>query len=1174
MPGAHLGSLGTHASRAQQLSGLVGGATAWAVSRWMLTCDGPVVLICPTRDGADQLALELEALLPQDVPALRLPADDALVWDGLSPHPDLPRDRLAALRALDDNARCVIILPARALLQKVLDPETLDSLCIHIEHGAVFERDALVAQLVERGYLATQRTDEAGTVSWRGEVVDLWPAGSPTPVRLEYFDDEIDALNGMDPETRRGTGPLDEVWVLPAREAVVTPAALSRAAEQTMRAVDHIGAGHMRRRRLLKELKEGLWFPGAEDYLPALHPVQPIHDRFARLPPGRVLVVDPRELGAELERFHSQQQRRWEQIPALERPVVLPEDRFCTPESVENALTNAIHVGALLIAGDNGVEPLDFDSHENTSLRVGKGELAPAIRQIRDWLEEGWRVALVAESSSRLERVTALFQPHGLTPHRQPVGEFLKDRLAGWVAPLDKGFHSETSAIAIITADELFGARARAPRRKRSLKDAALSGAELAQLKSGDLVVHVRHGIGTFHGLKRIAMPVAGEMMDQDFAELSYRGGDRLYLPVTRLAELYKYRSAGGRPPRLDKLGGQTWASQKSKVRDKVAGLATELLRLHALRELVEGNAYDDLPPEYIQFEQTFPFVETPDQQRTIEEVREDLSRPQPMDRLVIGDVGFGKTEVAMRATMLVVLGGRQVAMLCPTTVLAYQHWRSFSDRFAGSGIEIALLSSFQSAADARQIKKRLAEGTVDVIIGTQALLGRSVRFKELGLVVVDEEHRFGVKQKERLKKLTSTWSERPCDYLAMSATPIPRTLHMAMSGIRQVSLMATPPEGRRPVQTRIMRWNEDRLRQELMHELQRGGQAFFVHNRVQSIDQVAATLAAMVPEAKFAVAHGQMDPVQLEEVLLAFVRRDFHVLVCTTIIESGIDMPTVNTILINRADQLGLAQLYQLRGRVGRGLTRGYCSLIVPQDDAGITDDAMKRLRVLQDHQDLGAGMAIASADLEIRGSGDLLGESQHGQIAAVGLDTYIELLEEAVADARGDLNRQRLDPEIEIPVPTLIPDHWVDDVNERLTEYRRLAACQTVAEVRDLVTRWEDVYGEPPPEVLNLGWQAETRIRCRELGIERVSWLRVRVVLDFHHTTTVPPERVARVLKQNPDRFGVSNASHSAIPDVNPGYRLFARFESDEAEYPFRFLHWVFRQFEKDDPDPNARR
>jgi transcription-repair coupling factor (superfamily II helicase) len=661
-------------------------------------------------------------------------------------------------------------------------------------------------------------------------------------------------------------------------------------------------------------------------------------------------------------------------------------------------------------------------------------------------------------------------------------------------------------------------------------------------------------------------MPVGGAQVEQDFAELRYRGDDVMYLPVGRLHELYKHRGAGEKAPTLDKLGGQTWGARKQKVRDKVASLAAELLRLHAARAVTPGHSYPGRPPELAQFEQTFPFVETPCQERAIEEVLADLEKPEPMDRLLIGDVGFGKTEVAMRAAFQVVLGGRQVAVLCPTTVLAFQHWRTFSARFEGTGVQVGLLSSFQSSAEARDLKTQLREGRVDILIGTQALLGRGLRFQDLGLVVVDEEHRFGVKQKEKLKALAASWAPVPVDYLAMSATPIPRTLHLALSGIRAVSMLTTPPEGRRPVVTRVLRWDEARIREEILHELRRGGQVFFVHNRVQTIHAVCKQLEALVPEARFTVAHGQMEPAQLEEVLMSFVRQEHHVLVCSTIIESGIDMPTVNTILINRADELGLAALYQLRGRVGRGLIRGYCTLLVPEDEAQVTPAALKRLQVLQENQELGSGMAVAQADLELRGAGDLLGESQHGQIAEVGIDVYIELLSEAVADARGELARKRLEPELEIPVRALIPDAYIDRMEDRLGAYRQLAAAQTVLDVRRVVESWEDLYGEPPPEVLNLGWMAEARLRCRDLGVERVSWLKVRLMIDLHPTTIVPPARVARLLKTQPQRFSMSDAAFRGVPDAEPGHRLICRFSPEEAEYPFRFLHWALRQLEVD--------
>ena len=1165
--------------RLRHVTALPAGAAAWAIAeRARLAADEdelPIVVVAPSRDAADRLVGELRFHLHDDgtgdaeVTVLRLPADDTRTWDGLSPHPDLPRERLAALRAMDEGAHHVIVVPARALLQRVLSPETLDALCLNLEIGDIIEPADLRRLLVDRGYLAAPVCEEPGTVALRGGVVDLWPAGSPHPVRVEFFDDEIEGLATLDAHSGRGRDPLDQLTVLPAREAVVTEAALSRAGERTRAAVDASGSGQVRRRRLLADLKAGLWFPGAEDYLCALHPVVPVADRLSDLGPGRVIVVDGREGDADLDHFDRRWRERWELLAAEDRPLLDPDARYEPPETVRAALAGAIQVGALTVAPEG--EATSAGARDNTDLAVGKGELEPVVARLKGWLDDRWKVALAVDSHGRLERLLALLQPHGLRPvHRRP-GRWFAGELSAWVGALDRGFRSQDAQLAVITADELFGAKARPVRKKvRKLKDAALSSGGIAQLKQGDHVVHVRHGVGIFRGLvrKRITLTehLDTRVIEQDYVDLEYRNGDRMALPVTRLDEVYKYRAIGDKTPRLDKLGGVTWARKTSKVRDRVANLAHQLLRLHAHRTLSDGNVYDGLPAEYIQFEQTFPFVETPDQEQAIRDVLEDLARPQAMDRLIIGDVGCGKTEVAMRAAMRVVLDGRQVAVLCPTTVLAYQHHRTFVDRFSGTGVEVALLSSFVKGTDKKALQVRMREGKVDIVIGTHALLARSVRFADLGLVVVDEEHRFGVKQKEKLKSLSATWASSPCDYLAMSATPIPRSLHMALGGLRDVSVIATPPAGRRPVLTRIMKWEDRRIREEIVHELQRGGQVFVVHDRVQTIQPLAAKIEQLVPEATIGIGHGQMEAGALEKVLVRFVQGELRVLVCTTIIESGIDMPGVNTILVNRAHMMGMAQLYQLRGRVGRGHVRGYCTLIVPEEQDRLTKKAVHRLQVLQDNQDLGAGMKVATADMELRGSGDLLGDSQHGQIDAVGLDTYIELLDEAVAHARGDLARERLDPEIELPVKAIIPDDYIDEVPERLTAYRQLGSCREVEQVRRLIDQWEREWGEPPPEVLNLGWSAEARIRCRALGIERVTWMRVRVVLDFHPTTKVNPRRIADLVTRQPARFSLSNAASRNVKDAEPGHRLIVRFSPEEAETPYRFLHWVFRQFERE--------
>ena len=1151
-----------------RLGGLAGGAPAWGLAQ--AAREGrlalPQLVVCATPEQAATVRRELRFHLgapdadgrtpgPRVLP---LPADDVRPFDGLSPSPHVTRARLLALDALDRGEAVICVTSAQALLQRVLPAEVLAAACLRLAEGVILEPRALLGRLVDLGYLAVARVDEPGTAVRRGGVVDLWPVGLGQPVRLEYFDDEIESVFALDPETRRGAGRLDEVRVLPAKEALVDEAALTRASERTARAVDELGGGQATRRRVLQELKSGIWFPGAEDYLAALHDVVPLLSYLAG--PEQLTVIEPRAVFEELAIFEQLTRNRWNTVPVEERPVVRPVDRYLPAEDVRKALSAAPWLQAL--ASDCP----DHGARDNEALRIREAELGPTVARLQGWLEDGVRVALVTDSHARAERLSALLQPHGLVPRPLERGRFASGPNAAlWVGDLPRGFHAPASALAIVTTDELFGRKA--PRRARptSLKEAALGS--VADLKVDDLVVHVRHGVGRFLGLKRLTVEgLPGrrgvrERLPQDMAEIEYRSGDRLLLPVTRLDQLYRYRAVGGKAPKLDRLGGQTWEKTKGKVRDRVLAMAQDLLRLHAQRAIHEGHAFEGRPPMLLQLEESFPFHETPDQAAAIEAVYEDLAKPEPMDRLVVGDVGFGKTEVALRAAMRVILDGYQVAVLCPTTVLAYQHAQTFRERLEGFPVNVALLSRFASPAEKKQIVADVRDGKVDIVIGTTSLLGRRVRFRQLGLVVIDEEHRFGVRQKEKLKALAQSWSDEPVDYLAMSATPIPRTLHFALSGVRQVSVIATPPEGRQPVSTLIGRWSEERIRQSIRAELERGGQVFYIHNRITGIDTLAQHIQKLVPEAIVDYAHGQMDETLLEQKLVDFVGRRTHVLVCTTIVESGVDIPNVNTILIDRAHELGLAQLYQLRGRVGRSNRRGYCTLLVPEETAMMAK-AVRRLRVLQENTELGSGFAVARADMELRGAGSLLGDKQHGHIQAVGLETYIELLEDAVAAAKGELHRQRLDPELEIPVPQVLPGDYVEDVSQRLQEYRKLALCRTVHEVRRLVSDWEDRFGEPPPAVLNLGWAAEAKVRCRDLGIERVSWLKVRVVLAFHESTTVPPERIVALCQRDPQRFSLLGAGQG---EGEAGTRLSIRFGEDEAEWPFRFLHWVFRQLEK---------
>lgn len=1135
-------SLDTAWPASKALGGLPFGAAAWAVSQRV---EGTTLVVCSTTAIAAQMAGDIAFHLNSSVPVAVLPPDDVRPYDGMSPHPEVIRARIRATLLLQQESAAVIVTCPRGLATRVLSPKAVSSLTTSIETDSVIDQDLLATHLVQHGYHSVPRVAEAGTIARHGDVLDIWPTDAEHPYRIVFFDDEIEGIRVLDPTTFKGGPTATHLDIVPAREAVPNSAGLASLSTHTREVVDQMGGGEATRRSTLQDLRSGLWFPAAEDYLGAMHPLGNAWE-YA----DQCIVVDPEEASQRLPSTTASIADRWEGRSQVDRPPVDPWTRYASLNSLQEAVQSARHLSDLAMD-----DAPDLGAKSNRSLFVGKGELAPVVGRIHDWLEEGWRVALVVESRTRAERLHALLGPHGLQPTATERGVFSHaGQLSIWIGELRHGFHCDSAQMAIIAADELFGAKQRPQRIRKTLKEATLGSVN--ELAVGDLVVHVRHGVGRFEKLTRIDL----DGTPQEFAEVQYRGGDRMYLPVTRLDEIYRYRSVGDTTPRLDKLGGDSWDKRKAKVKDRVLRMAHQLLEMHAQREIEQGHAYVGMPALFQQFCETFPYEETPDQAAAIDEVLADLSQSQPMDRLVVGDVGFGKTEVAMRAAMRVAMDGHQVALLCPTTVLSFQHLDSFTKRFAETGLRIELLSSYRSPEERRQVLTDTAKGDVDILIGTTSLLTRDLRFQHLGLVIVDEEHRFGVRQKHKLKQLTSAQPTGPVHYLALSATPIPRTLHMALSGLRKVSLITTPPPDRRAVQTRLCKFDDGRIREDIMAELGRGGQVFFVHNRVASIEAMASHIRTLVPEATIAVAHGQMNPRSMERTLVDFIRRQTHVLVCSTIIESGVDIPTVNTMIVNRADELGMAQLYQLRGRVGRSHVRAHCTLMTPPDEP-INAAARVRLRALQEHSDLGSGFAIATRDMEVRGSGTLLGEAQHGHIQAVGFDTYVELLEEAIAAARGDMQRKRLDPEIEIPVPMLIPDDWIPELTDRLGAYRQLAMCRSTDAVREVLSEWEARYGEPPTEVLNLGWAAEAKVRARKLGISNIRWKKIRVDLDFDPSSPVPRERIVELVSSDGQRFSLSN--NPADPGADSG-RLVVRFTPAEGEWPFRFLHWVFRQFE----------
>ncbi len=694
---------------------------------------------------------------------------------------------------------------------------------------------------------------------------------------------------------------------------------------------------------------------------------------------------------------------------------------------------------------------------ELVKARTSEEALGPLVDRLAEWIAERWRVTLVAPALSGAERLRELLATYGLaarvTNDARPIWRWSSPgRVELRVAPLSEGFSLPLERLAVVTEEEIFGPRQRRRPRLSLMESAAIEG--LAQLAPGDPLVHAEHGIGVYRGLVPLELGGASG----EFLRLEYEGGDRLFVPVHRLNLIQRYVGADGHAPRIDRLGGSTWEKAKRSVRRSIRDMAQELLAVHAARELAEGHAYAPRDRHLEEFEATFPYEETPDQLAAIEDVLADLHRPRPMDRLVCGDVGYGKTEVAVRAAFRVVMEGKQVAVLVPTTILAQQHEETFRKRFEGHPVRIESLSRFRSAKEAKVVLEGLLLGTVDIVIGTHRLLQKSVRFRDLGLLVIDEEHRFGVSHKERLKQLKKT-----VDVLTLTATPIPRTLQLAFAGIRELSVIQTPPVDRLSIRTQLCRFSDQVIREAILREVRRGGQVFFVHNRVQTIDAMAEHLARVVPEVKVLVAHGQMKESELEKRMLAFMHGEADVLLCTTIVESGLDIPRANTILVNRADTFGLAQLYQLRGRVGRSSHRAYAYLLVPSED-GLTGDAERRLQAIQDLAELGSGFRLASMDLEIRGAGNLLGAEQSGNLAALGYDAYMQMLEETIDELRGQVRETEVDPEIRLPVAARLPEEFVPDVSQRLVLYKRLASSREDADVDRIRDEILDRFGHLP--------------------------------------------------------------------------------------------------------------
>jgi transcription-repair coupling factor (superfamily II helicase) len=1034
------------------------------------------------------------------------PALDADPHAGIAPHPEVVRDRVLALGRLARGEIDLLVVPVRALLQKLPAPEELRARVRTLVPGGSLPPDRFLLETLASGYRRVDVVAAQGEVSRRGGILDIFPPEHDEPVRIELFGDTIESLRAFDTDHQRSTRTLEAAVVGPAVENPPTEEALARLRDWLTQGAEEARKtdGPVRPfRESLEVLQNQGFLPGLEALagVTAARPML-LLDHAKDL----LLVVDePEQVDDALVSAWHEIQTSFEE--SGERVLPPPAQLFADPALLRAALsTPSLTLRALDDAGapaPGGRTALPSRPARNYAGRLG--ELAGDLARAR---ASGTRVLCVLRARGMAERLAEVLAPYGLPvalstiPGVIPGDVWSAGGLFLLVGSLRDGFEFPDYGFVALTERETFGEEVKASSRKDRSRAAFLS--DFRDLKVGDLVVHVDHGVARYTGLGR---PKGGSL-NRDFMVLEFAGGDRLFVPVDRLDLVQKYSGVGGHAPALDRLGGTGWEKVKAKVRKSVASMAKDLLELYARRGASRGHPFAADGPWQAELEAAFPYETTPDQQRAIEEVKADMESDRPMDRLLVGDVGFGKTEVAVRAAFKAVMDGFQVAFLSPTTVLAAQHLATLRERYAPFPVKVEMVSRFRSAAEIRAVLHAVEGGEVDILVGTHRLLSRDVRFRRLGLLVVDEEQRFGVAHKERLKQLAVGM-----DVLSMTATPIPRTLQMSLAGVRDLSVIETPPPGRMAIQTTILPFRKNVVAQAIRQELRRQGQVFFVHNRVETLPALARALLELVPEARVVVGHGQMGERQLERVMLHFVEGEADVLLTTTIIENGLDIPRANTILVNRADRYGLAQLYQLRGRVGRSQQRAYAYFLVPGQHV-LTEVARKRLKALQEFGELGAGFRLAAADLEIRGAGEFLGSRQHGHIAALGFDLYTQMLEQAVHEVRGEPVVEREAVALHLGIDIKLPESYMADTGDRLVLYKRLAGAHDEAEVDRLQAEAEDRFGHLPPAGRNLFDLARLRLVAEHAGVRSVDVAEARLQIRFHERPGVDPQRVLEVV------------------------------------------------------------
>ncbi len=1133
------------------LSGLPNGAAAMLLARAAARGDQTLV-ITPDLATASRAAADLGFFLGgDDSQVLLFPSSDVTPYLDVAPDRSGAMERLSVLHHLAEGLPWkFVVVPAAALIRRVAPRSAMKARSMAVRAEEEIDRDALLRLLAEGGYMRVPVAEDPGTFAVRGGIIDVFSPHEPYPVRIELDDWLVLSIKRFDPDDQKTIEDVAEISVHPVRDTMLGEDAIERMKSRVRDLCDAIDMPTSRARALVEDLASGRAFYGIDAYLPAFH--DHLESLFDYLPEDTpAVLLDPTAIIRAIteERAAAKADRGAKHADG--EPAYEVDVHYLDPGALAEALdarrianVHRLAVGGAPDEDEAGplaaLESVDPEAVLNlggidhaglmAELKARRGQkdvhaLAPLAKRVQEWLDAGLRVVFTARSETQARRLSKVLEGYEVPSDKPQLlsAELLEKQPRGrveiLVGGLGSGFVLPSEALAIVTEEEVFGSRShRQPQKRRRRADRAAFLEDLRQLEVGDFIVHIDHGVGRYLGLER--KPLGQTQLDRmqgkepSYVEVllvEYAGGDKLFLPVTRLNQIQKYAGKEGSKPKIDKLGGQTFAKTKARVQKRVQKLADELLSLYAQRAAARREPLPPAGRDYAEFEATFPFEETPDQARAIDDVLGDLEREQPMDRVVCGDVGFGKTEVALRAAFRVAMNGRQVAILCPTTVLSQQHFSTFAERLADYPVEVRVMSRFVDKKHQSDTLTGLKDGTVDVVIGTHRLLSKDVHFKDLGLLVVDEEQRFGVTHKERIKQLRTE-----VDVLTLSATPIPRTLQMSVGGLRDLSLITTAPIDRRAVRTFVSRWDDHLITEALRRELTRGGQAFFVYNRVEGLYERANKLQQLLPEARFAVAHGQMKEGELERVMTDFVEGRFDVLCATAIIESGLDIPRANTIVVDRADIFGLAQLYQIRGRVGRSRERAYCYLLTPPPSR-MTDEARSRIEALERFTELGSGFHVASLDMEIRGAGDLLGAEQSGSVSQVGLDLFLHMLEEAIAHLRGEPVVHEVDPDINVDLEVYLPEEYVDDVGLRLSLYKRLASAEDEATVNEIAEEMEDRFGRLPRPatalVRTMALKPALRALCA-LGCEATD---KRVTLHLREDTPLDPQKVMSAIAQS---------------------------------------------------------